>query len=41
MFAGEESGGFGSDQFPDRDGIINSIYILDLEDIFAKINYGL
>ena len=30
MFAGEESGGFGSDQFPDRDGIINSIYILDL-----------
>ena len=30
MFAGEESGGFGSDQFPDRDGIISSIYILDL-----------
>ena len=30
MFAGEESGGFGSDQFPDRDGIINSVYILDL-----------
>ena len=30
MFAGEESSGFGSDQFPDRDGIINSVYILDL-----------
>tara|TARA_B100000959_G_C14997079_1_gene630848 strand:+ start:4639 stop:6060 length:1422 start_codon:yes stop_codon:yes gene_type:complete len=30
MFAGEESGGFGSIQFPDRDGIINSVFILDL-----------